>query len=130
MFSGFSRSNRFTLKTLSRARDRDELLARLRTVRPDAVRRWGVMSVDQMICHLGDAFLMMTGELRASDATGVLQRTIVKWVALYLPARWPAGILTRPELDQTIGGTRPCEFAVDLARVEALLMRCADEPID
>src|SRR3712207_830512 len=87
------------------------------------------MSVEQMVCHLGDAFLMMTGELRASDASGVLQRTLMKWIALYLPVHWPAGILTRPELDQIIGGTRPCEFVNDLARVEALLLRCANEPI-
>ena len=116
------------MKSLANRRDRDELLARLKTLHKNSSRRWGVMSVDQMVCHLGDAFLMMTGELRASDATGVLQRTVMKWVALYLPVRWPAGILTRPELDQTIGGTRPCDFDADLARVEALLIRCGNEP--
>lgn len=88
------------------------------------------MSVEQMVCHLCDAFLMMTGERTASDATGGLQRTVIKWLALYSPFAWPAGILTRPELDQTIGGTRPCRFTDDLARAEALLKRCADEPID
>lgn len=116
-------------KSLARRRDRDELLSRLKTLHKHSSRKWGVMSVEQMVCHLSDAFLMMTGELRASDATGVLQRTVIKWLALYLPMHWPAGILTRPELDQTIGGTRPCEFADDLERVEELLMRCANEPI-
>ena len=117
-------------KSLARRRDRDELLSRLKTLHTQSSRKWGVMSVEQMVCHLSDAFLMMTGELRASEATGVLQRTLIKWIALYLPVRWKAGIPTRPELDQTIGGTRPCRFADDLQRVEELLMRCANEPVD
>ena len=88
------------------------------------------MSVEQMVCHLSDAFLMMTGELRASDATSVLHRTLIKWIALYSPMQWPQGILTRPEVDQMIGGTRPCDFGDDRARVQTLLTRCANEPVD
>ena len=118
------------MKTLANPRDRDELLARLKTLRKDSSRRWGVMSVEQMVCHLSDAFLMMTGELRASDATSVLHRTLIKWIALYSPMQWPQGILTRPEVDQMIGGTRPCDFGDDLARAQTLLIRCANEPID
>jgi len=45
----------------------------------------------------------------------------VKWFALYVPVRWPAGIPTRPEIDQQVAGTRPGEFAADVAEVEALL---------
>ena len=82
-----------------------------------------------MVCHLSDAFLMMTGERRASDATSVLHRTLIKWVALYAPMQWPQGILTLPEVDQMIGGTRPCDFGDDLARVYTLLTRCANEPV-
>jgi hypothetical protein len=36
---------------------------------------------------------------------------------------WPAGILTRPEVDQEIGGTRPVNFAADVAELEALCER-------
>ena len=88
------------------------------------------MSVEQMVCHVSDAFLMMTGELRASDATSVLHRTLIRWIALYSPMQWPQGILTRPEVDQMIGGTRPRDFGDDLARVRTLLTRCANEPVD
>ena len=56
-----------------------------------------------------------------SHATSLLQRTIVKWIALYLPLPWPAGIPTRPEIDQELGGTRPVDFAADVAQLEALL---------
>src|SRR4029453_1181393 len=111
--------------SFAREKDRRELLARLKTVREDSRSRWGVMTAHQMVCHLGDAFLMMIGERRASDATGLLERPLVKWIALYAPVRWPAGILTRPELDQTVGGTKPEKFPVDVSRVELLMQRAA-----
>jgi hypothetical protein len=79
------------------------------------------MSAHQMVCHLSDCFRMATGRKQVSEATGLLQRTVVKWVALYAPLPWPAGILTRPEVDQEIGGTSPIEFAADVAGLEALL---------
>jgi hypothetical protein len=80
------------------------------------------MSAHQMICHLSDSFAMAMGHKPVSHATSLLQRTIVKWVALYLPLRWPGGrILTRPEIDQELGGTRPVDFAADVAQVEALM---------
>ena len=109
------------MKTLARPRDKAEILRRLQTVRPESVGRWGRMSAPQMVCHLSDALRMGAGHKRVSAATGLLQRTILKWVVLYLPLRWPPGILTRPEIDQAQGGTRPCDFAADVAACETLL---------
>lgn len=109
------------MKTLARARDRIEILERLKKVGPESRRRWGRMSAHQMVCHLGDSFRMVTGEKPVSDATSLLQRTIVKWTALHAPLRWPSGIPTRPEIDQAVGGTRPVEFAADVAELEALM---------
>jgi hypothetical protein len=109
------------MKTLARPRDRAEILQRLKAVRPESVRRWGRMSAHQMVCHLSDSFRIVFGEKPVSQATGPLQRTIVKWIALYVPVPWPAGIPTRPEIDQDVGGTRPVDFATDIAELEALL---------
>ena len=89
------------------------------------------MSAHQMICHLADAFRMATGHKPASEASGLLHRTLLKWFVLYVPLAWPAGIPTRPELDQMLGGTKPLEFARDVAEVESLLVRfAADRAID
>ena len=74
-----------------------------------------------MICHLSDSFLMMSGGKEVSEASGVLQRTVMKWIALYAPLAWPPGILTRPEIDQERMGTCPTDFASDAAALEALL---------
>ena len=109
------------MKTLARERCKREIVRRLRTVRPDSARRWGRMSAHQMICHLSDSCRMATGQKPVSDASGRLQRTLVKWIALYLPLPWPPGILTRPEIDQQFAGTRPVDFAADVAELEVFL---------
>lgn len=109
------------MNTLARQCCKAEIIRRLRHVRPDSVRRWGRMSAHQMICHLSDSCRMAVGQKPVSDATGRLQRTLVKWMALYLPLRWRAGILTRPEIDQQCGGTRPGDFAADVAELETLI---------
>ena len=113
------------MKTLARPQDREELVRRLRNVRPDSAARWGRMSAHQMICHLADAFRLATGEKQVSDGSGPLQRTFVKWLALYAPLAWPAGIRTRPEVDQAIGGTKPLDFVLDASQVESLLAKTA-----
>jgi hypothetical protein len=116
------------LKTLARPRDVDEVLSRLRTLRPDSPRRWGRMTAHQVVCHLRDAFVMGTDKKPVSDAGGWRQRTILKWIALYAPFNWPAGIMTRPEVDQESGGTRPTAFGEDVRALEAVVHIVAKDP--
>jgi len=73
------------------------------------------------VCHLGDCFRMALGRKSVSDSSGVLPRAILKWIVLYAPLHWPAGISTSPEIDQALGGTRPAEFAADVAEVAVLM---------
>ena len=113
------------MKTLARPRDTAEILRRLKDVHPDSARRWGRMTAHQMVCHLKDSCRMALGERPVRPASSFARRTIVKWIALYLPLRWRAGIPTIPEVDQESGGTKPANFADDVAEVEALLNRIA-----
>jgi hypothetical protein len=109
------------MRTLARPRDKAEILRRLTQVRIESVPRWGRMSAHQMVCHLSDSFRMVSGRKPVCRSTGRVQGTLLQWIALYVPLRWPAGIPTVPELDQQSGGTRPVDFAADLAELEALL---------
>lgn len=109
------------MRTLARPSDKAEILRRLKNVRPESVRRWGRMSAHQMVCHLSDSFRMVDGQKPVRYAGGLVQRTFVKWIALYLPLRWPPGIPTSPEIDQERGGTCPSEFAADVAQLETLM---------
>jgi hypothetical protein len=109
------------MKTMAHPRDKAEIVRRLKMVRPDCSRKWGRMSPHQMVCHLSDSFRMVTRQKTISPATGVLQSTLIKWIALYAPLPWPAGIPSRPEVDQEVGGTPPGDFATDLAELEILV---------
>ena len=125
------------MKTLARERCTAEILQRLRALRYDSTRRWGRMTPHQMVCHLTDSCRMALGEKPVRPATSVVQRTVVKWIALYLPVPWPAGILTRPEVDQEQGGTCPGDFEADrseLVRLTAVMaaqrtFNCPSHPI-
>jgi hypothetical protein len=119
---------RSAFRSLANPRDTAEILRRLTLVRPDSPRRWGRMTPHQMVCHLRDAFLMGTEQKPVSHLTGVHHRTVVKWIALYVPVAWPSGIRTRPEVDQLIGGTPPSEFPADVAALEALVETLTSRP--
>ena len=113
------------MRTFDHERERLELARRLRAVRPDSARRWGTLTAHQMICHLADSFRMALGDKAVSDMRLPLPRPAVKVIALYLPIRWRAGILTSPEIDQRCDGTRPIDFAADVAAVETLMRAVA-----
>ena len=109
------------MKTLARDDCRSEIVRRLRQIGPSSTRHWGRMSAHQMICHLIDSHWMMSGDKAVSDASSRLTRTMVKWLALYVPLRWRPGYTTRPEIDQELSGTSPKAFAEDLATLVALV---------
>jgi hypothetical protein len=118
------------MKTLANPEDKQDTLVRLAKVQPDHRARWGRMSAHQMLCHLRDSFLAVMGEKYVSSATGPLQRTVVKWVALYAPIPWPKGVPTRPEMDQLIGGTAPVEFDRDKRALVTVIERFSNPKRD
>ena len=96
------------MKTLANPADKDEVVARVKRVRPDSARRWGKMTASQMICHLADSFRVTIGELpAASQLKSPLPASVMKWLALYSGMPWPKGVPTRPEVDALVGGTPP-----------------------
>jgi hypothetical protein len=84
------------------------------------------MSVHQMVCHLDDSYKCALGEKHASPATGLLQRTLLKSIALNSPMRWAKGYPTRPEMEQGQGGSIPIDFHQDLASLLSDLERFCD----
>ena len=86
------------------------------------------MSAHQMICHLSDSSRMAIGRRAVVPNGGVIHRTLVKWLALYVPITWRSGILTNPEIDQECGGTKPADFSADLADLGALVELMTTQP--
>jgi hypothetical protein len=117
------------VKTLSNKADQQEILDRVMKVSHVDERKWGKMSVHEMLCHLTDAYRVALGEKAATSATNLIQRTVVKHIALHTPLRWMRGYPTRPEIDQAKGGTPPADFEADKATLIAIVRRfCEDLP--
>ena len=112
------------MRTLADQRETLDIIRRLHTVRPDTAARWGRMTAHQMVCHVADSLLMALDE---RPVRAVRPRTIIRWVALYLPVPWPAGLPTAREIDQEFEGTRPADFVSDVRHVESLLRRITDQ---
>jgi len=112
-------------RDLADSAQRVALTARLRRLAPDSPRQWGRMTPHQAICHLSDSFRAIMGDKSASSIATPFSRTVIKWIALNAPMKWPPGVKTMPEVDQEVGGTKPVEFARDRHDLEALMEQFA-----
>lgn len=108
----------------------DELTGRLNALRPDTPRRWGTLTPGEMLCHLGDATESVLGQRKRPPIPLRPRRQLVRWVALYVPLRWPRGVATSPHVDPRAGGTRPGDFEQDRKRAIAGLEALATAPAD
>lgn len=101
----------------------DAIVARLGKLHQARPRAWGRMTAHEMLCHLNDSFAGVLGDRPIAPADTWMQRTVVKYIALHTNLGWPKGVKTRPEVDQTIGGTKPSDFDRDRAQTIVLLRR-------
>ena len=92
-------------------------LARVERLSPEQRRRWGRMSVDQMLCHLSDYFDLALGRTTAKPFGNVLTQAAVRWVVLTVGMRFPRNVRTLPEFQQT----SPQVFDRDHARLRECL---------
>lgn len=107
------------MKTVGQPHVLRTLITRLHSLGPDTARRWGTLTPHEMLCHLGDAAETVLLTRPRTEAVPERRRPFIKWLALSLPLRWPHGWATNPMHDPRARGTRPSEFATDLARAVA-----------
>jgi hypothetical protein len=74
---------------------RSTLRSRLESLRPDAARQWGRMSIDQMLWHVNTALEQSLGTFRPRRSKTPLPRPILKFVVLNMP--WPKDAPTNPD---------------------------------
>jgi hypothetical protein len=68
---------------------------RIRSLRPDAQRRWGKMTASQMVCHLADQLRIALGQLPTQPIGEVLRYSPMKQLVIdVLP--WPKGRIQGP----------------------------------
>ena len=117
------------MTTIGNSAGRQEIVGRIARLSSSDRAAWGKMSVHQMICHLTDSYRIALGERTASPATGLIQRTLIKWIALWAPIRWAKVYQTRPEVEQGNGGSLPKDFERDRAELlEAVKRFCENLP--
>jgi hypothetical protein len=106
---------------------RADVLARLRSVRPEARPLWGRMTAPQMVVHLADQMRMTLGNARWTPMPPAhLRWPGMKQAALYwLP--WPKGEIQGPP---EVFVTTPTDWDADIAAVEALVARFAARGTD
>jgi hypothetical protein len=118
------------MKTLLNHQNTEEIITRLQAVHPACPRRWGKMSAHQMVCHLTDGFRMYMSLKTVPLVPVPYPRSLVKWVALWVPIPWPKGFKAAPQLDQQEGGTPPTMFDNDVRELRNLVGRFVRQPRD
>jgi Protein of unknown function (DUF1569) len=116
------------MSTLADPNCRTDCHTRLARLTATTERKWGRMTAHQMVCHLNDSFAVAAGKRNAGSIANPLSRTLVKWIALRTPMRWPHGTKTLPEVEQGAGGTPPSDWDRDCAQLSANIAEFADHP--
>jgi hypothetical protein len=103
---------------------RSTIRARIERLRPDAQRKWGKMTVDQMLWHCNQALEQSLGRLDAPASPKPIPTAVLKFMVLNLP--WPRGAPTNPAF---VCGV-PCDFERERARALQLVDELSARNID
>ena len=103
-----------------------EILRRLNALRPDAERRWGKMSVAQMLWHVNEAMEGALGRIQmdAAKPPVPLPRPILRFLVLNAP--WGKGA---PTLKRWIPQHDRHDFAAEHARCVRLIEEITTKPM-
>jgi len=74
---------------------RSVIQQRIRKLRPDSERRWGKMSVGQMLWHVNEAMEAALGRVKLPLEKAPLPRPLLKFIVINIP--WPKGARTLPQ---------------------------------
>jgi hypothetical protein len=100
------------------------LRARVEALKPDAARRWGKMTVDQMLWHVNQALSSAIGEIQVPRDKRPIPSVVLQFLVLSVP--WPNGSPTHPSF---VAGERH-DFATEKARCLRLIEAFCCKRID
>lgn len=102
------------------------LKRRVESLRPDSPRRWGRMTVDQMLWHVNESFRMALGDAQFQPIrTPPLPKPLMRWLLLNVP--WPKG---RAPTYREMVATQKYDFAAEQARCLLFIDRTASRSLD
>jgi hypothetical protein len=115
------------MRTVADMQALNQLRDRLAAVAPTASRRWGTMDAQQMLSHLGDGAEAVLG-VRPFTASHRPPSRAMKFMALWLPLRWPHGV--KAGADPAAKVLDPEAFEADRTRAIETLVRLANAEPD
>jgi hypothetical protein len=114
------------MKNLANPDDAAEIRTRLLTLTSSDAPQWGIMTVNQMVCHVREAYLYALADTPVELIPLPYPASVVKQFALELPKPWPQSSRTLPELSLDAPGMAPTTFDHDRDSLLAALDRfCA-----
>jgi hypothetical protein len=102
------------------------LRKRIEALTPNATRKWGKMTVDQMLHHVNLVLLESLGEYKPPKSIKGLPEPLVRWVIINLP--WGKSAPTRP--DMVIPESERYDFAAEKQRCLSMLDRFLAKPMN
>ena len=97
---------------------------RMKRLTPDRQPLWGTMTPREAVVHLSDALRHPLGDRSAViPQPSWLRHVLLKWLVLWVIPRYPKGAKTKAAFDPRREGTKPGDFARDVAELDALTER-------
>lgn len=113
------------MASLHDAAVRQSMIQRIGRLQRDSPRRWGTMSVGQMLWHVNEAMAQAIGQIQIAPEKRLFPGFVMKLMVLNLP--WPKGAPTTAAFVATEQHDFDRERARCLQLVEALAARPLDE---
>jgi len=101
------------MKTLADPKDAAEIRARILSLTSSDIPQWGIMTVEQMVCHVREAYIYALADTPVELISLPYPPKVVKQFALALPTPWPRSTRTIPELQLDAPGMACTTFNQD-----------------
>lgn len=101
------------MKTLSHPEDAAEIRTRILSLTSADTAHWGIMTVDQMVCHVREAYVYALANTPVDPITLPFPPQTVKHFALKRTTPWPHSTRTIPPLELDAPGMTPTTFDQD-----------------
>jgi hypothetical protein len=102
---------------------RSSIEARLNALRPDSPRKWGTLTVDQMLWHVNQFLGAALGEGTLPEQRSRIPLPLLRLLILYMP--WPKSAPT----NQGAVAQGAHDLEAERARCKALIDRFASRPV-
>ena len=101
------------MKTLAQPEDAAEIRTRILSLTSSDTPQWGIMTVNQTVCHVREAFVYALSDTPVDPIALPYPPKIVKQFALKLPTPWPHSTTTIPQLKLDAPGMATTTFEHD-----------------